>query len=126
MPIQDVKNSHDVKVLVDTFYEKVLKDDMIGYIFTDIAQIDLPAHMPIMYSFWETVLLDTLEYKGNPMTKHIILHEKEPLKDGYFDRWLNLWEETVNELFAGEKAELAISRAKSVAALMKYKVNSPF
>ncbi len=57
-----------------------------------------------MYDFWGSVLLGTNAYKGNPMIKHIQLNEKTPLQVAHFQRWLRLWEETVNECFEGEIA----------------------
>ena len=37
------------------------------------------------------------------------------LRSGHFERWLVLWRETVDELFAGERAELAKAHALRVA-----------
>lgn len=118
----DIANENDIKILVDKFYKKVLTDSEIGFIFTDIAHLSLEKHMSIMYSFWGSTLLGQHSYKGNPMTKHIDLNKIIPLKQNHFERWLELWEQTVNENFAGEKANEAISRAKNIAALMQYKI----
>ena len=38
-----------------------------------------------------------------------------PLRSGHFERWLVLWRDTVDELFAGERAELAKAHAERVA-----------
>ena len=62
-----------------------------------------------------------MKYKGNPMTKHIVLSKKEPMTSEHFERWLSLWNQTVNENFKGERASEAIKRAKMIADLMKYK-----
>ena len=40
---------------------------------------------------------------------------KVRLRAGHFERWLVLWRETVDSLFAGERAELAKSHALRVA-----------
>lgn len=74
--------------------------------------------MPVMYSFWESILLQTHEYKGNPMIKHLHIHRKKPLEVVHFDRWVELFHETVNELYAGEKAEMAKTRAISIATMI--------
>jgi hemoglobin len=37
------------------------------------------------------------------------------LRRGHFERWLWLWRATVEELFAGERAELAKAHAARVA-----------
>jgi hemoglobin len=50
--------------------------------------------------------------------KHIGL----PLKDEHFDTWLRIFTGTVKTLFAGEKADLAISRAQSIAFSFRHKL----
>ncbi|MGB5227456.1 MAG: group III truncated hemoglobin [Eudoraea sp.] len=119
--MKDIENRKDIEHLVNEFYTKVLKDDKIGFFFNQIADIDWEKHFPIMYDFWETLLFDTMKYKGNPMTKHIVLSKKEPMTSEHFERWLLLWNQTVNENFKGDRASEAIKRAKMIADLMKYK-----
>ncbi len=119
----DIHTRKDIEYLVDTFYEKVLEDDTIGYIFTDVAMIDLKKHMPVMYDFWETVLLGNMIYKGNPMITHIGLNKKSPLKKVHFDKWLELWEETVHDEFSGPKATEAITKANQLSDLMQHKID---
>ena len=97
-------------------------DDVVGYLFTDIAQINLEQHLPILHDFWETMLLDNMIYQGNPMKKHLALNLQEKLLPQHFERWLMHWESTVNENFAGESADKAIERARNIAVLMQYKV----
>lgn len=118
----DITTGADIKLLVDVFYKKVLPDPVIGFIFTDIVKLSLENHMPIMYSFWGSVLLGENKYSGNPMTKHIELDKKVALTNTHFERWLFLWEQTVRELFEGEKANEAIVRAKNIAAIMQHKI----
>ncbi len=120
--IKDIEDRKDIELLVDTFYEKVLKDDTIGYIFNEVAKIDLAKHMPLMYDFWETTLFHKAIYKGNPMRIHVDLNTKEPLKKAHFDQWLSMFNATVNDLFYGEKAELAKTRALSIATVMQIKI----
>lgn len=122
--MKDIENRKDIEHLVNEFYTKVLKDDKIGFFFNQIADIDWEKHFPIMYDFWETLLFDTMKYKGNPMTKHIVLSKKEPMTSEHFERWLFLWNQTVNEYFTGDRATEAIKRAKMIADLMKYKTSN--
>ncbi len=122
--MDDINSRKDIEHLVNEFYAKVLKDDKIGFFFNKIADIDWEKHFPIMYDFWETILFDTMEYKGNPMTKHIVLSKKEPMTSEHFERWLMLWNETVNEHFMGNRATEAIKRAEMIAELMKFKISS--
>lgn len=112
----------DIQTLVDAFYQKVLNDDLIGYFFTEVIQLDFEKHMPKMYDFWETTLFHKAIYKGNPMQVHKDLNGKSPLKKEHFDRWVQLFLETIDELFEGEKAELAKQRAQSIALMMQIKI----
>jgi hemoglobin len=119
---QDISNRADIQRLIDSFYDKVRQDGVIGYLFTDVAKVDWPKHLPRMYDFWETVLFHTASFKGNPIPKHIALHQQSPLAKAHFDRWVGLFTQTVDELFEGDKAELAKQRAMSVATVMQLKV----
>src|ERR1700727_2159356 len=91
-------------------------DPVIGWIFVDVAQLDLEAHVPRIASFWETILLGARSYSGGAFRPHAELHARVRLRAGHFERWLWLWRGTVDELFAGERAELAKSHAVRVGA----------
>ncbi|MBC9911493.1 group III truncated hemoglobin [Chitinophaga varians] len=128
MEKQQIASRADIQLLVDSFYEKVKSDAVIGYIFRDIARVDWDKHLPIMYDFWEQLLLDSNRYGRNTMAPHFALNQKIPLQPAHFDRWILLFETTVNELFTGEKAELAITRARSIKDIMQFKmqqINQP-
>lgn len=119
---KDIENREDIELLVNTFYGKVKQDGVIGYLFTHVAKLDFERHLPVMYNFWETTLLGKLSYKGNPMTVHIQLDKKESLTAAHFDRWVELFTETVDEHFAGEHASEAKNRARQIAHLMRFKM----
>ena len=114
-PLHDIADRDDCERLVRTFYGRALTDPVIGFIFTDVAKLDLEAHVPRIASFWETILLGAQSYGGGAFRPHALLHTKVALKAGHFDRWLWLWRMTVDELFAGERAELAKAHAGRVA-----------
>lgn len=120
----DISNPEDVERLIRKFYDKVLADDRIAYIFTDVAQIDLEEHFPKLFAFWEAQLLGTSTYQGNPMQVHLDLNRKTPLEEEHFERWLDLFNLTVDELFEGPKAHLAKERALSIATVMRIKLAS--
>ena len=88
-----------------SFYDKVRRDEVIGYIFNDVAKVDWAHHIPIICDFWENILFQTNVYKGNPMVTHMRLHALTPLTKSHFDQWQKLFVETVDEHFEGEMAE---------------------
>jgi hemoglobin len=119
---KDIQGIEDIKVLVDHFYQQVVKDPVIGYIFTDSIKVNWERHLPLMYSFWENTLFYTGGYSGNPMMIHQRIHQIIQLNSDQFDRWIKLFCASVDNLFAGEKAELAKQRAISIATVMKIKI----
>lgn len=123
METMDITTELDIKNLIDKFYTKVLVDPTIGFIFTDVVLLSWEKHIPIMNAFWGSILLGTNTYHGNPMAKHIELDQKTKLTEVHFNKWLELWEATVYELFNGVKANEAVLRAKNIARLMQHKIN---
>lgn len=113
--LHDIETRADCERLVRAFYSRALTDSIIGWIFVDVAKLDLEAHVPQIASFWETILLGARSYAGGAFAPHAALHMRTPLRRGHFERWLWLWEGTVDELFAGERAEMAKSHAHRVA-----------
>jgi hemoglobin len=113
--VADITDRSDCERLVRAFYARALRDPIIGWIFTDVAKLDIEAHVPQIASFWETILLGAQSYRGGAFRPHAELHMRVRLRSGHFERWLVLWRETVDELFEGERAELAKSHALRVA-----------
>ena len=107
----DIQTTADIKTMVDRFYEKVNRDELLAPIFNEVAQVDWPSHLQTLYAFWETLLFGTGNYQGAPFPKHAVL----PVEKAHFDRWLELFIATVEENFAGPKAEEAKGRALSIA-----------
>lgn len=122
--MNDIQSIQDIKLLVDNFYKDVRKDATIGYIFNEIISDDWSHHLPIMYSFWEMVLLDAHEYQGNPIQTHIQVDKKVSLLPEHYTTWLQLWAKTVHSLFHGPIAEKAIKRAEAMLGLIRMKVDA--
>jgi hemoglobin len=125
--MRDIENRSDIENLMRAFYSKALSNETIGYIFTDIAKLDVEHHLPIIADFWEMILFGTinfqLKYERSPMQRHIELNAKEPLVAEHFNAWLKLFDSTVDENFVGEKASLVKFRAKAIANTMFLKVS---
>lgn len=120
----DITSRSDINYLLVSFYEKVKKDETIGFIFTDIAKVNWEQHILIIADFWETILLDNPVYKKNAMEVHYALNKKIPLQKEHFEKWLSLFSSTVDELYEGKTALLAKTRAKAIADVMFLKMNN--
>lgn len=120
--MRDITTTEDIDLLVRKFYEQVIPDTEIGHFFTKVADFSWEHHIPVLVSFWDSLLLGSNTYKGNPMIKHLDLNRLAPLKPQHFERWLQLWVQTVNAHYSGPKAGEAISRAQNIAQAMQYKI----
>ena len=115
---KDITTLEDIKLLVNTFYGRVQKDELIGPIFNERIQNRWDEHLAKMYTFWQTVLLDDHTYFGRPFPPHAEL----PVEMEHFDRWLAIFNQTVDELFEGEKAEEAKWRGSQMAKMFLSKI----
>ncbi|TRZ41696.1 group III truncated hemoglobin [Robertkochia solimangrovi] len=115
---QPIASLEDIKNLVDNFYGRVQKDELIGPVFNKVIGDRWPEHLSKMYTFWQTVLLQEHTYSGSPFPPHV----KLPVSKDHFDRWMMLFEQTVDEQFIGEKAEEAKWRAGKMAEMFQYKI----
>ncbi|ROH95960.1 group III truncated hemoglobin [Chryseobacterium daecheongense] len=120
--MKKLESREDIELLVNSFYDKVTKDETIGFFFNDVAKVNWANHLPKMYSFWESILFGQMTYKGNPMAVHFPINEMEAMEVKHFDRWIELWKKTIDENFVGENADMAIYKAENIAKLMAYKM----
>ena len=120
-PLPDLTTEADIVTLVDAFYAKVNEDALLRPVFNDVAHVNWATHLPTMYDFWSSVLLGTSRYKGRPFAKHFAL----PITPAHFQRWLALFNASVDELFAGPKATDAKARAHSIGAMFEHRMMTP-
>ena len=120
--LPDIETRNDIEKLMRAFYARVQQSPVIGYIFTEIAHTNWDHHIPLIVDFWESILLDRPVYSRNAMDIHYLLHQKEPFRKEFFEEWIMLFETTVNELYTGQRASLAIKRARGILALMEYRM----
>lgn len=115
---KDIQNIDDIKLFVDSFYEQIQKDDILGHIFNDKIQDRWPEHLNKMYRFWQTVLLDEHTYYGSPFVPHAYL----PVERVHFERWVQIFEKTINTHFEGSKAEKAKWQGQRMAEMFQVKI----
>lgn len=116
---KQIESREEVSLLVRTFYAKVRKDELLGPIFNGIID-DWEAHLELLTDFWETNLFFQRKYFGNPMHAHVEVDNKwgNTINELHFGTWINLWFETINELFEGETAQIAINRARNMGTFI--------
>jgi hemoglobin len=119
----DIQNKDDIIKLVNLFYERVQKDEILGHIFNEIAKVNWDTHLPKMYSFWDNLLFQTGEYKGRPFPPHVNLNQIFPLTSIQFNQWLVLWHITINELFAGTKTEELKQKSQQIKELWNIRMD---
>lgn len=86
--------------------------------------MDWQVHIPIMYDFWESTLFQLAKYKGNPMKIHLAFNDIKPITEVHFDTWISIWENTIRNMYAGDRAEEAIKKAIEIGQLMNYKIKN--
>ncbi len=114
-----IESREEVSLLVRTFYSKVRKDTLLGPIFNGIIT-DWETHLELLTDFWETNLFYARKYFGNPMHAHIEVDKKVggTINELHFGTWINLWHETIDELFEGETANIAKNRARNMGTFI--------
>ncbi len=113
---EDLRNREDVNKLVLRFYSKVCENEEIDYFFNNSIQ-DWDAHLEKLTDFWESNLFFTGSFRGNPALAHIKVDKKHDnsISEYHFGIWLNLWFQTVDELFQGNMAERLKHNARKMS-----------
>ncbi len=117
-----IETSDDVQLLVRSFYKRVLKDELLGPYFSYVAAHHWESHLETIDTFWNNIIFYSGGYFGNPLEVHQRIHQFRHFEPQHFERWLKHFDETVDELFRGEKALLAKQRAHSIAVVMQIKI----
>lgn len=124
---KDINTREDVFLLVSSFYVKVRKDETLGPFFNEVIK-DWDAHLDRLTSFWETSLFMTRKleqkYHGDPLKAHVKVDNdnSNSISELHFGIWLNLWFQTIDELFEGDYAENAKRRARKMGTFLYLKI----
>ncbi|TDP57808.1 group III truncated hemoglobin [Flavobacterium dankookense] len=120
--MNDIQTQDDLYLLVEAFYKKLLADESISYIFTEVVKIKLEEHLPILVTFWSQAILGTGGYTNNLTQIHLDVNAKEHLSPELFTIWLDHFYTTVDENFKGSKAEQIKTQALNIATVMQIKI----
>lgn len=115
----DLTGRDDVERLLRAFYGRALVDQLLGHVFVDVVHMDLEEHLPVITDFWMKVLFGEGTYSGRTMEVHRRIHRRVPLTEQHFERWLELWDATVEEGFDGPAATAAVAQAHRMAAVFR-------
>lgn len=115
---KDILNRSDIEMLIKLFYQKVLEDDLLSPIFTEKVLIHWDRHIPLMCDFWENTILYSGTYNGNPMTLHQHLNKVHSIDESHFNRWLVIFNASIDKLFKGANANMAKRKAKKLASIL--------
>lgn len=119
---QDIQSEADIEQLVGQFYDRLRQDALLSPIFNEVAQVDWAHHTPRLVGFLSTILLSSEQYRENLVLPHLSLGHKTSIQSVHFERWLTLFTQTVDELFAGNRAEQAKIQAQSIAIVVQSKL----
>jgi hemoglobin len=117
--MRDIETRTDIEKLMTAFYDKAYANETIGFFFTEVTHLNLEKHLPVIVDFWESALLNEHKYFNNALLAHEHIHKIHPFESVHFNTWVNLFYESVDELFVGAVAEKAKQTATSVASAMK-------
>lgn len=105
-----------LRQLVETFYGRIRKDEVLGPIFNDAVD-DWPHHFTQLTAFWTSVMMGSGRYKGQPVPAHA--KHKSRIEPWMFDRWLGIWKDTTDELMEPGAAAALQDKAARIAESLK-------
>lgn len=107
----------NLRTMVISFYTQVLKDELVGPFFIDRLGSDLAGtiwgeHLDILTNFWASIYLSDMAYRGSPFAPHI---QMQGLKAETFQRWLELFSNTVESVYEPHIAQQLKQRSQLIA-----------
>mgnify|MGYP003396776492 FL=1 len=120
--MKDIQTPEEIYIVVDEFYKKLLADEKISYIFTDVVKIKLEEHLPILVTFWSQAILGTGGYVNNLTQIHLDVNAKSYLSKELFDIWLTHFEAAIDENFEGFNCERMKNQAHNLSTIMQIKI----
>lgn len=114
-PVEDLDTPEEIAEMVRRFYQDVAQDDLLGPLFNDVARVDWSEHLPKLTRFWCRALLGIEGYTGNPFRAHALVNERSPFTLEHFERWLELFHDTVELGWVGPNSDRALALARNVA-----------
>lgn len=110
----DLDSRADIHDLVVGFYREIVFDELLEPVFGEVAEVDWALHIPKLIDYWCRVLLRQPGYAGSILEAHQHLHDLEPLRIEHFERWYELWTESIDARWTGPLTDLAKEHAARI------------
>lgn len=118
----DIRGEEDLTNVVHTFYDRVQRDKKLGPIFNDVVKIDWASHLPVMVSFWRTIMFGDGGYQGNPLMAHMKWTSEVKMNTQQFLHWLDLFHRTIDDLYDGPNTDLLKMRSSNMATMLPRRI----
>lgn len=116
---RDLDTSEEIFEMVTRQYVDVVQDELLEPYFNfGPGFIDWQAHIGNVTDYWCHVLLYAPDYEIDVIESHRPLHDQDPFKPELFDRWLQIFHDTVEGGWSGPNATRAQKRATGMAWAM--------
>lgn len=119
---KDIETRTDIELLVSLFYERIIADRQIGYLFQRIVEAKGESHLQTMCDFFENIILFTGKYEGHPMNLHQLCHAPTLLTAADFHHCNELFICSVDALFFGDNASMAKQRTINISEIIKNEI----
>jgi hemoglobin len=112
---RDIETRDDIELFLKAFYSRALQHEVLK---SQFVHLNMAHHIPIITNFWSSLIFFDQSYDGNPFIKH----KEMQLNKEHFVTWLHLFHQTMDEMYAGERANEMKKRADSIAQIFQYKL----
>ena len=114
---RDLDTPDEIFEMVTRQYVDIGQDELLHPYFTFGDGIDWQAHIGTVADFWCHALLGTA-YEIDTIENHRHLHDQAPFTPELFDRWMNIFYDSVDGGWSGPYATAAKRRADGIAWAM--------
>jgi hemoglobin len=116
---RDLDTAEEIAEMVVRQYVDVVQDELLEPYFNFAPGfIDWQAHIESVADYWCHVLLYAPSYEIDIIEIHRSLHDTDAFTPELFDRWLEVFDDTIDGGWAGPHADQAKKRATGMAWAM--------
>lgn len=116
---RDLDTEDEIFEMVTRQYSDVVQDDLLAPYFTfGPGYLDWQAHIATVTEYWCHVVLYAPDYAIDVIESHRHLHDHREFTPILFDRWLQIFVDTVDGGWTGPNATWATKRATGMARAM--------